>query len=73
MIYDEAADSIDSNAAREIMLIDTLFRRVVDMLLTPDEHDHGDACAALAGEPALVNETDEYHTDLFYKLTRRQK
>ena len=71
MMYDEAADSMDS-AAREIVFIDTLFRRAVDLLETADEHDHGDACAAIAGEPALTAETDEYHTDYLF-LMRRQK
>lgn len=71
MMYDEAADSMDS-AAREIVFIDTLFRRAVDLLETADEHDHGDACAAVAGEPALAVETDDYHTDLFFMM-RRQK
>lgn len=70
MIYDESADSMDS-AAREIMFIDTLFRRAVDMLETAEDHNHGDACATIAGEPALAAETDEYHTDLF--MMRRQK
>lgn len=72
-MYDEAADSVDSSSSREMVFIDTLFRRVVDMLETADEHENGDACAMLAGEPALTAETDEYHTDTFFMMRRQAK